>query len=239
MSLTECQRHNDFGCCFDYYNCDYSRHNCTTSTLLSKPQVFDSIYSTLPFRKHVAGCKHAANTSARVREALKQATTHFRRAYRKMSSLWELCRRKLRQRIISSVVLWRRKPRDIRISSVVDCRRIAGRWLHSTGGGGRAHGLASLFIRKLMCESVLSTDTHQHFELTATSSSCSTPATAAVGPPTTTAGAIVSAVADCRRDRDSGPARGAPASRVVRRATHCPDSGCRVVHAARTHRRPD
>lgn len=49
------------------------------------------------------------------------------KAYRQVSSLCELCRRKLRHRIISSVVLCRRKPRDMRISSVVDCRRIVGR----------------------------------------------------------------------------------------------------------------
>lgn len=65
--------------------------------------------------------------------------------YRQVSSLWELWRRKFRQRIISSVVLWRRNPREIKISSVVDCRRMAGRGAHSVGGGGRAHGLWSLW----------------------------------------------------------------------------------------------
>lgn len=67
------------------------------------------------------------------------------RTYRLVSSLCELWRRKLRQRIISSVVLWRRKPRAIRISSVVDCRRMEGRAVLSVGGGGRAQGLASLW----------------------------------------------------------------------------------------------
>lgn len=42
------------------------------------------------------------------------------------------------------MVLWRRNPREIKISSVVDWRRIAGRGAHSVGGGGRAHGLGSL-----------------------------------------------------------------------------------------------
>lgn len=65
-------------------------------------------------------------------------------AHLSTSSLCELWRRKLRQRIISSVVLWRRNPREIRISSVVDWRRMAGRELHSGGGGGRAQGLGSL-----------------------------------------------------------------------------------------------
>jgi len=61
---------------------------------------------------------------------------------RTVSSLWELCRRKLRHRIISSVVLCRRKPRAIRISSVVDCRRIIGAcWILL---GARAQGLGSL-----------------------------------------------------------------------------------------------
>lgn len=65
--------------------------------------------------------------------------------YRQVSSLCELCRRKLRQRIISSVVLCRRNPREMRISSVVLWRRMAGRGAHSGGGGGgRAHGLGSL-----------------------------------------------------------------------------------------------
>ena len=71
-------------------------------------------------------------------------------AYRHVSSLCELCRRKFLHRIISSVVLWRRKPRDINISSVVDCRLIAGRGAHSVignGGGARAHGLGSLQIK--------------------------------------------------------------------------------------------
>jgi len=59
-----------------------------------------------------------------------------------VSSLWELCRLKLRHRIISSVVLCRRKPRAIRISSVVDCRRIIGAWWILPGA--RAQGLGSL-----------------------------------------------------------------------------------------------
>lgn len=44
-------------------------------------------------------------------------------------------------------MLWRRKPRDIKISSVVDCLRIDGRGAHSVignTGSGRAHGLGSL-----------------------------------------------------------------------------------------------
>lgn len=46
-------------------------------------------------------------------------------------------------------MLCRRKPRDINISSVVDCRRIDGRGAHSeigNGGGARAQGDGSLYI---------------------------------------------------------------------------------------------
>lgn len=62
------------------------------------------------------------------------------------SSDCELCRLKLRQRIISSVVLCLRKPRAMRISSVVlDCRLIAwGRETHSMGWFGMRPGLGSL-----------------------------------------------------------------------------------------------
>lgn len=62
--------------------------------------------------------------------------------YLDVSSLCELCRRKFRHRIISSVVDCRRNPLDIRISSVVDCLLIAGR--DSGSGGGLADGLWSL-----------------------------------------------------------------------------------------------
>lgn len=65
--------------------------------------------------------------------------------YRKESSLCELCLRKLRHRIISSVVDCRLNPLAIRISSVVDCLLIAGRCC--SGGGpvaGRLDGLGSL-----------------------------------------------------------------------------------------------
>jgi len=54
---------------------------------------------------------------------------------RERSSLWDDCRRKFRQRIISSVVDCRRNPRAMRISSVVDWRRIiTGAWLVGAGG---------------------------------------------------------------------------------------------------------
>ena len=56
------------------------------------------------------------------------------------SSLCELCLRKFRQRAISSVVLWRRKPRHINISPVVDCLLITGVCCIP---GGRLHGLGS------------------------------------------------------------------------------------------------
>lgn len=56
--------------------------------------------------------------------------------HRHVSSLCELWRRKFLHRIISSVVLCRLKPRDMRISSVVDCLRIDGRGAHSVGKGG-------------------------------------------------------------------------------------------------------
>lgn len=65
------------------------------------------------------------------------------RARMQASSLCELCRLKLRQRIISSVVDCRRKPRAISISSVVDCRRII------VLSGGRAHGLGSRLEQEL------------------------------------------------------------------------------------------
>lgn len=65
------------------------------------------------------------------------------RARMHASSLCELCLRKLRQRIISSVVDCRRKPRAIRISSVVDCR------LNIVLSGGRAQGLGSRLEHEL------------------------------------------------------------------------------------------
>lgn len=56
--------------------------------------------------------------------------------YRQQSSDCDDCLRKLRQRIISSVVDWRRNPLAIRISSVVDCRRMAGARSCAVGGAG-------------------------------------------------------------------------------------------------------
>lgn len=59
-----------------------------------------------------------------------------------VSSLCELCLRKFLQRIISSVVLCRLKPRAIKISSVVDCLLIMGAcWMLP---GDLAQGLGSL-----------------------------------------------------------------------------------------------
>lgn len=72
-----------------------------------------------------------------------------------VSSDCELWRRKFRQRIISSVVLCLRKPRAIKISSVVlDCRLIAwGRGAHSMGAFGIRPGLGSLkFESRIRCE---------------------------------------------------------------------------------------
>lgn len=90
--------------------------------------------------------KIAAASNASYEWSFPLGKFHNSTTHRQVSSLCELCLRKLRQRIISSVVLCRLKPREIRISSVVDCLRIDGRGAHSTigKGGGRAHGLASL-----------------------------------------------------------------------------------------------
>lgn len=70
--------------------------------------------------------------------------------YLPLSSLCELCLLKFLHRIISSVVLCLRNPRAMRISSVVDCRLMAGRC--SCGGGGTAllHGLGSRLELQLL-----------------------------------------------------------------------------------------
>lgn len=72
------------------------------------------------------------------------ALESLRPRYLQQSSDCDDCLRKFRQRIISSVVLWRRNPLAMRISSVVDCLRIAGRSCGVDATAGLLHGEASL-----------------------------------------------------------------------------------------------